>query len=88
MTDHALLYKSRYYHWLYLSFSIFLRFSTRACVTCTTAAPARDLPLCHVFQSEGPGPAGQGAPLFPAVLPGGDGGPLRETGGGGREHTE
>ena len=39
----------------------------------------------NVFTSEGPGPPGQGAALFPAVLPGGDGGALRQTGRGGRK---
>lgn len=39
----------------------------------------------NVLTLEGPGPAGKGAPLFPAVFPRGDGGALRETGRGGRK---
>lgn len=39
----------------------------------------------NVLKSEGPGSPGKGAPLFSAVLPGRDGGALRETGRGGRK---
>lgn len=72
----------------YLYFSVFFRFSTTG--TCYFYDSPKPGHVAHynVFKSEGPGPAGQGAPLFSAVFPGRDGGPLRETGGGGRQRTE
>ena len=73
---------------LFVLLNIVQIFYTGMCYFYECRTGTRDLLLYHVFQSEGPSPAGQGAPLFPAVFPGGDGGPLRETGGGRRKHTK